>query len=145
MYRTAAAGNLRAKTGTIERVSALSGIVRDADGERLAFSIMLNRAPSVVRAKAVENQIGARLASFSRGFAPRVAATTMATSAGAPEAARTGSERHRVSVGENLTTIARRYGLSLDELRGANPEVVTDRIDAGAWLVIPRAQEAGGG
>jgi hypothetical protein len=69
----------------------------------------------------------------------------MATSAGAPEAARTGSERHRVSVGENLTTIARRYGLSLDELRGANPEVVTDRIDAGAWLVIPRAQEAGGG
>lgn len=78
MYRTAAAGNLRAKTGTIERVSALSGIVRAADGERLAFSILVNRTPSVARAKAVENQIGQRLASFSRGFglSPTVATAT---------------------------------------------------------------------
>src|SRR5690606_37143247 len=58
MYRTAAAGNLRAKTGTFEGVSALTGVVRASDGERLAFSILLNRTRSTVRAKAVENQIG---------------------------------------------------------------------------------------
>lgn len=59
MYRTAAAGNLRAKTGTIDGVSALSGMVRTADGERLAFSILVNDSPSQNRAKWVENQIGA--------------------------------------------------------------------------------------
>src|SRR5690606_41965094 len=42
MYRTPAERNLRAKTGTIDRVSALSGYVRSADGERLAFSIISN-------------------------------------------------------------------------------------------------------
>ena len=46
MYRTAAAGNLRAKTGTIRRVSALSGIVRSADGEQILFSILSNNVPS---------------------------------------------------------------------------------------------------
>ncbi len=67
MYRTPAAGNLRAKTGTIEGVSALSGVVQSSDGERLAFSILVNGTPSTSRAKRVENGIGARLASFSRG------------------------------------------------------------------------------
>ena len=40
MYRTPAAGNLRAKSGTIRRVSALSGVVRSANGERILFSIV---------------------------------------------------------------------------------------------------------
>ncbi|MEQ9400769.1 MAG: D-alanyl-D-alanine carboxypeptidase/D-alanyl-D-alanine-endopeptidase [Longimicrobiales bacterium] len=66
MYDTPAAGNLRAKTGTIARVSALSGVVRSADGERLAFSMMVNGTPSTGRAKRVENAVGARLASFER-------------------------------------------------------------------------------
>src|SRR5690606_21733725 len=39
MRGTPAAANLRAKTGTIRRVSALSGYVSSAEGERLAFSI----------------------------------------------------------------------------------------------------------
>jgi serine-type D-Ala-D-Ala carboxypeptidase/endopeptidase (penicillin-binding protein 4) len=42
MKGTAAANNLRAKTGTINGVSTLSGYVTSAGGERLAFSIMLN-------------------------------------------------------------------------------------------------------
>ena len=66
MYRTPAAGNLRAKTGTIDRVSALSGIVTSASGERIAFSILSNNVPSTSRAKQIEDRIGARLASFSR-------------------------------------------------------------------------------
>ena len=144
MYRTAAAGNLRAKTGTIERVSALSGIVRAADGERLAFSILLNRAPSVARAKAVENQIGARLASFRRGMGSSVDGERLAEAVdpGPPYA---GTERHRIRPGENLTVIARRYGVSMEDLLGANPRVEANTVFAGQWLVIPTAQGAGGG
>jgi D-alanyl-D-alanine carboxypeptidase/D-alanyl-D-alanine-endopeptidase (penicillin-binding protein 4) len=66
MYGSPAAGNLRAKTGTIHSVSALSGYVRAADGERLLFSIMTNGAPSTARAKQTENEIGAALARFTR-------------------------------------------------------------------------------
>jgi D-alanyl-D-alanine carboxypeptidase/D-alanyl-D-alanine-endopeptidase (penicillin-binding protein 4) len=42
---TPAAGNLRAKTGTIDTVATLSGYVTSAAGERLAFSILLNHYP----------------------------------------------------------------------------------------------------
>jgi D-alanyl-D-alanine carboxypeptidase/D-alanyl-D-alanine-endopeptidase (penicillin-binding protein 4) len=66
MGGTAAAGNLRAKTGTIREVSSLSGYVRTADGERLAFSIVANDLPDEGRAKRLEDQIGARLARFRR-------------------------------------------------------------------------------
>jgi serine-type D-Ala-D-Ala carboxypeptidase/endopeptidase (penicillin-binding protein 4) len=66
MYDTPAARNLRAKTGTIRNVSALSGYVRSADGELLMFSIMTNGIPVTARAKQAEDQIGARLARFTR-------------------------------------------------------------------------------
>ncbi|RMH22152.1 MAG: D-alanyl-D-alanine carboxypeptidase/D-alanyl-D-alanine-endopeptidase, partial [Gemmatimonadetes bacterium] len=66
MYRTRAAGNLRAKTGTIDGVSALSGIVRSADGERLAFAILVNGVRSTSAAKGVEDRIGVALARFRR-------------------------------------------------------------------------------
>lgn len=69
MRGTPAAGNLRAKTGTLESVSALSGYVRSADGERLVFSVIFNGVPSATRAKEVEDQIGARLARFRRSAA----------------------------------------------------------------------------
>ncbi|HEU5209786.1 MAG TPA: D-alanyl-D-alanine carboxypeptidase/D-alanyl-D-alanine-endopeptidase, partial [Longimicrobiales bacterium] len=55
MYRTPAEGNLRAKTGTINHVSALSGYVRAANGERIAFSIISNNVPSTWRAKRIED------------------------------------------------------------------------------------------
>ena len=66
MIGTAAEGRLRAKTGTINQVSALSGYVRSAGGERLAFSILNNRTGSAWAAKRVEDEIGARLARFER-------------------------------------------------------------------------------
>jgi serine-type D-Ala-D-Ala carboxypeptidase/endopeptidase (penicillin-binding protein 4) len=76
MRQTAAQGNLRAKTGTIDRVSALSGYVRAANGERLAFAIISNNVPSTWMAKRVEDAIGARLAEFERplGAGPEPAA-----------------------------------------------------------------------
>lgn len=78
MQQTAAAGNLRAKTGTIDRVSALSGYVTTQNDERLAFSILSNNVPSTWTAKRIEDRIGARLASLDRprptGRAGRLAA-----------------------------------------------------------------------
>lgn len=137
MYRTAAEGNLRAKTGTIEGVSALSGMVRSADGERLAFSLMVNDSPSQTRAKRVENQIGARLAEFRRspGTAPPVAAATPP-----PERMAGFDDRHRVTSGENLSSIATRYGVTVDEILQANPRIQGSRIIAGQWLQIPQRE-----
>lgn len=42
MAGTAAAGNMHAKTGTLEFVRSLSGYVTTADGERLVFSLLSN-------------------------------------------------------------------------------------------------------
>jgi D-alanyl-D-alanine carboxypeptidase/D-alanyl-D-alanine-endopeptidase (penicillin-binding protein 4) len=42
MKGTAAANNVRAKTGTLPTIAALSGYVTSAAGERLAFSILIN-------------------------------------------------------------------------------------------------------
>lgn len=132
MYRTAAAGNLRAKTGTIEDVSALSGIVRSQDAERLAFSIMVNGAPSTTRAKRVENQIGVRLASFSRG-----ASAVRIPVVPDPESPESTTERYQVRSGESFTTIARRHRVTLDEILRANPRIEPRRLQAGQWITIP--------
>jgi D-alanyl-D-alanine carboxypeptidase/D-alanyl-D-alanine-endopeptidase (penicillin-binding protein 4) len=67
MQRTRADRNLVAKTGTLSGVSALSGYVRAANGELLAFSILSNDVASTWRAKRVEDGIGVRLANFTRG------------------------------------------------------------------------------
>lgn len=136
MYRSAAAGNLRAKTGTIEGVSALSGVVRSRDGERLAFSMIVNDSPSQTRAKRVENEIGVRLANFQRspGTAPPVYQETADMSSTAVSTA----DRHRVSRGESLSGIALRYGVSVDDLLELNPRLDRNRIFAGQWLTISR-------
>ncbi|MBT8397856.1 MAG: D-alanyl-D-alanine carboxypeptidase, partial [Gemmatimonadetes bacterium] len=66
MYRSPAAGNLRAKTGTMDGVSALSGLVRTPSGERVLFSILSNEVASEYRAKRAEDRLGIRLASLTR-------------------------------------------------------------------------------
>ncbi len=70
MYQTAAAGNLRAKTGTIRRASALSGIVQTRSGEPVLFSIIGNEVPSPWAFKRIEDEIGAELAGFRRSSPP---------------------------------------------------------------------------
>lgn len=144
MYGTAAAGNLRAKTGTIEGVSALSGVVRSADGERLAFSVLVNSIRSTGRAKWVENQVGIRLASFHRSD-DRALPARLAVVPPPREPTFAGPGRHRVSSGESLTSIADRYGLTLDELLDANPRVEPNRIMAGQWVEIPARGNGSGG
>ncbi|MEE8148416.1 MAG: D-alanyl-D-alanine carboxypeptidase/D-alanyl-D-alanine-endopeptidase, partial [Longimicrobiales bacterium] len=65
MFRTPAARNLRAKTGTLDGVSALSGMVRAGAGERIVFSLVANGVPESAT-KRVEDRFGARLAGFRR-------------------------------------------------------------------------------
>ena len=70
MYGTRAARNLRAKTGTIDGVSALTGIVTTQDGETLLFSVLSNELRSTGAAKRIEDRIGTRLAEFRRRLVP---------------------------------------------------------------------------
>ena len=179
MYQTPAAGNLRAKTGTIEHVSALSGIVRSANGERILFSIIANDVPSTGGAKMIEDRIAVELASFERPFQPvaeiRAAnidslgaepvaasvaaaptpepapppAPVVALAPAAPSPAGVASARppasaprtHRVVAGDNLTVIARRYGVTLNALMAANPRLTPRRLIPGVELKIPAADQ----
>lgn len=67
MKETPAEGNVRAKTGTMDNVSTISGFVKTADGEELVFSILCNNFstdPSEVQR--IQDSILVKLASFSR-------------------------------------------------------------------------------
>jgi len=67
MRGTPAEGNLRAKTGTLEGVSSLSGYVTTAEGEELAFSILMQQYPARAREyRRVQDRIGAFLAGLKR-------------------------------------------------------------------------------
>jgi D-alanyl-D-alanine carboxypeptidase/D-alanyl-D-alanine-endopeptidase (penicillin-binding protein 4) len=57
MTRPPYRGNVFAKTGTIEGVSALSGYARAASGKVYAFSILINRARAVWQARQVQDRI----------------------------------------------------------------------------------------
>jgi len=67
-----AAGNVRAKTGSISNARALSGFVTTADGETLVFSVLANNytQPSAVIDSATDTAVE-RLATFSRKPASR--------------------------------------------------------------------------
>lgn len=65
MRNTPAAGNVRAKTGSLRWASSLSGYVTTAAGERLAFSLMLNRHTNpAIPNRAELDAIAVLLASF---------------------------------------------------------------------------------
>lgn len=67
MIGTRAEGNVRAKTGYIGRVRALSGYVTSADGELLAFSMIVNNytVPTSL-ANHIQDAVCERLANFRR-------------------------------------------------------------------------------
>ena len=67
LVSTPAAGNARAKTGSLTGVRTLSGYVRAADGETLLFVLMANNVNVPGRlAEAAQDRIVARLAAFQR-------------------------------------------------------------------------------
>lgn len=162
MGGTAAARNLRAKTGTINNVSALSGYVRADNGELLAFSIFGNKLGATWQAKRLEDNIGARLARFTRpdpevepepigavvldsATSPAPADTSTAPPpipATTPEPppvseARPTTRTHRVARGEVLGTIARRYGATVAELQRMNPGLDARRLQIGQTITVP--------
>ena len=61
-------GRVRAKTGTMTGITALSGYVTSKDGEPLAFSIMINGfvKPTKEYEKQIEDQICILLSEFTR-------------------------------------------------------------------------------
>jgi serine-type D-Ala-D-Ala carboxypeptidase/endopeptidase (penicillin-binding protein 4) len=79
MEGTEAAGRLRAKTGTLEKVTALSGFVQSVGGDRFAFSVLVNdwsgRSGPVVSSV---DRLGGILA--SAGMADKDALASMAPS-----------------------------------------------------------------
>jgi D-alanyl-D-alanine carboxypeptidase/D-alanyl-D-alanine-endopeptidase (penicillin-binding protein 4) len=67
MRGTPAAGNVRAKTGTMSNIRSLAGYVTTGNGERLAFVILINNFEgSGVNANDALDAIAVRLASFTR-------------------------------------------------------------------------------
>jgi D-alanyl-D-alanine carboxypeptidase/D-alanyl-D-alanine-endopeptidase (penicillin-binding protein 4) len=78
-----AVGRLRAKTGTLENVSALSGYVQSVGGERFAFSVMVNdyggRSGPVVQGI---DAIGAAVAAVGAPGGPDRAVATVMQPAG---------------------------------------------------------------
>jgi serine-type D-Ala-D-Ala carboxypeptidase/endopeptidase (penicillin-binding protein 4) len=142
MQRTPAEGNLRAKTGTIENVSALSGYVRSVDGERLAFAIVSNDVASTWRAKRVEDAIGARLAGFTRpglaaGVAPPAAEWRSGGAATAAAPAEPGPRSHVIRPGDTLDGIARQHGTTVATLQRLNPGLDARRLVPGRSVRLP--------
>lgn len=62
---TAAVGNARGKTGTIDQVSALSGYITTAGDEKLVFSILVNGVPDARARVATIDMIVTMLANFN--------------------------------------------------------------------------------
>jgi D-alanyl-D-alanine carboxypeptidase/D-alanyl-D-alanine-endopeptidase (penicillin-binding protein 4) len=62
---TVAAGNIRAKTGSLGGVNTLSGYVTTAGKEKLAFSLMLNNYRDETAARAALDAVALQLAEFN--------------------------------------------------------------------------------
>jgi serine-type D-Ala-D-Ala carboxypeptidase/endopeptidase (penicillin-binding protein 4) len=62
---TAAAANMRGKTGTINQVSALSGYLSTAGGEQLVLSIIVNGVPQTRDRTSLIDDIVVSLANFN--------------------------------------------------------------------------------
>jgi D-alanyl-D-alanine carboxypeptidase/D-alanyl-D-alanine-endopeptidase (penicillin-binding protein 4) len=138
MYGSPAQANLKAKTGTIDHVSSLSGYVRARDGEHLAFSIISNNVPSTWRAKRVEDAIGIRLASYHR--ANDVALSIQPEQPAKKKVAKgskSSGRMYTIRRGDTLSEIAERNHTTVAAIKRANPSLRADRIQPGKKIRLP--------
>jgi LysM repeat protein len=77
----------------------------------------------------------------NRGVTARGRDTT--TEGRGATAAKSAAQSHVVSAGENLEAIAKRYGVSVDDLREANTVDAKDKIRPGQQLTIPTPERRG--
>jgi D-alanyl-D-alanine carboxypeptidase/D-alanyl-D-alanine-endopeptidase (penicillin-binding protein 4) len=66
MCGTSAAGKVRAKTGTLTRVSNLSGYTRTASGRNVRFAILMHEVSSTASARAAQDRAMVAITSFTR-------------------------------------------------------------------------------
>lgn len=66
LQQTAAAKNMRAKTGSMQDVNCLSGFINTKDGEKLVFSILMNGLADEPTMERIQDQIGLALAEYKR-------------------------------------------------------------------------------
>jgi len=64
---TSAAGKVRAKTGSLEGVSALAGFAAAKDGRTLTFSLLANDLPNAASGSALQDKVVNVLAGYPRG------------------------------------------------------------------------------
>jgi len=112
-----AVGRLRAKTGTLENVSALSGYVQSVGGERFAFSVMVNdyagRSGPVVQGI---DALGAAVAAVGAPGGPDRAVAAMLQPAGLTPAS---SEEAKTRIGTYLAVAQKADQRNLPFLRTA--------------------------
>jgi hypothetical protein len=140
-WRTQSANQLQMLEGRVktmeDRIFALEGIEkRLAQGEE-----RLSRVDGLEKRLAHMEQQVADLAKVTeRPPAPKLQKTARPTAAG--EAAPTGPEvrYHQVRAGETLYSIARRYGLKVDEVRQLNKLAPNAVIHPGDKLVVSRGK-----
>jgi D-alanyl-D-alanine carboxypeptidase/D-alanyl-D-alanine-endopeptidase (penicillin-binding protein 4) len=140
MYGTPAQGNLKAKTGTIDNVSSLSGYVRAANGERLAFSIISNNVPSTWRAKRIEDAIGVRLASYHRDndtALPMIPDPDEKKVTRSSAGSRASGRSYTIRRGDTISGIAKRNHTTVAAIRRANPGLNPNRIRPGKKIRLP--------
>lgn len=112
MEGTDAAGRLRAKTGTLEHVTALSGYVQSLGGERFAFSVLVNdwtgRASPVLSSL---DKLGGMLASVGGPEQSERDAAMALLAAGQPQEAAPAELKVRVATYAALAQAADRKNL----------------------------------
>jgi D-alanyl-D-alanine carboxypeptidase/D-alanyl-D-alanine-endopeptidase (penicillin-binding protein 4) len=82
MHGTQAYGRLRGKTGTIDGVGSITGVVQSRGGELLAFAVLMNDASKdAVKIRTWQDPLGQALAEFNRktamSEAPKAAGATI--------------------------------------------------------------------
>jgi D-alanyl-D-alanine carboxypeptidase/D-alanyl-D-alanine-endopeptidase (penicillin-binding protein 4) len=154
MDGTAAAGRLRAKTGTLDGVVTLSGYVEDGRGRMLAFSILVNDSPGrpgVVKAvDAVGASLAAAGAPAGQAVAASAAGAVVRTASSGPPASNGSNGGNGADLPKRLATYyalatsgdARNEALLRGALRAATDPIVRAALGECVYLADPDSDSA---